>query len=144
MEYVTISFDVDTTNADAKLGFEFWLDSQLIIDIDHVAGPQHISHRMLDNDGEHQLKIVLKNKKPEHTSIDEQGNIVQDACLIVKNVKFDDIELGHMFTELAKYYHSYNSDQPQIVENFYEQMGCNGHVCLDFATPVYLWLLENM
>lgn len=144
MEQVTISFDVDTTNADAKLGFEFWLDSQLITDIDHVTGPQHVSHSMPDNDSNHQLKLVLKNKKPEHTSIDEQGNIVQDACLIVKNVKFDDIGLGHTFTKLAKYHHSYNSDQPEVVDDFYEHMGCNGYVCMDFATPCYLWLLENM
>lgn len=143
MEYVNLSFDIDTTNKDANLGFEFWLDSQMIVNIDHVTGPQTISHNIDDNDGKHQLKIVLKNKRPEHTVIDTQGNIVQDACLVVKNIKFDNILLPHM-TQLAKYYHSHNGDRPVVVDNFYEHMGCNGYVCLDFTTPSYLWLLENM
>jgi len=145
VEYNTIiNFDLDTTDVEAKLGFEFWINSHLIVNIDHVTGPYHIKHNISDDDGEHQLKIVLKNKKPEHTVIDQQGNIVQDACLIVKNIKFDDIPLGHTFTQLAKYHHSYNSDQPAVVENFYEHLGCNGYVCLDFTTPSYLWLLKNM
>lgn len=142
---VSIQFDIDTTDPAAKLGFEMWLDSKLVVEIDHVTGPQNIQYEVSDDDGEHELKFVLKNKTSAHTKIDEAGNIIQDARLIVKNLKFDEIELGYdCFTKLAKYHHSYNTDNEPVVETFYNEMGCNGHVVLNFTTPVYLWLLENM
>lgn len=142
---VTIQFEIDTTDPAATLGFELWLDSALIVDIDHVTGPQQIQHKVSDDEGEHELKFVLKNKMPMHTKIDEAGNIIKDATLIVKNVKFDEIDLGYdCFTKLAKYHHSYNTDQEPVVEPFYNEMGCNGYVVLNFTTPVYLWLLENL
>lgn len=141
----SIHFDIDTTDPAAALGFELWVDSVLIVDISHVTGPQHIQHTISDEDGEHELKFVLKNKTSQHTQIDEQGNIVKDARLIVKNLKFDEIELGFdCFTKIAQYHHSYNTDQTPVVETFYNEMGCNGYVVLNFTTPVYLWLLENM
>lgn len=142
---ISIHFDLDTTDATAALGFELWLDSQLLIDIDHVQGPQHIQQLISDDDGEHELKFVLKNKTSSHTRINEQGDIVNDARLLIKNVKFDEIELGYdCFTKLARYHHSYNTDQEPVAETFYGEMGCNGHVVLQFTTPAYLWLLENM
>jgi hypothetical protein len=142
---ISIQFDLDTTDASAALGFELWLDSQLLIDIDHVRGPQHIRQLVSDEDGEHELKFVLKNKTSDHTQINEQGDIVKDARLLIKNVKFDEIELGYdCFTKLARYHHSYNTDQEPVAETFYGEMGCNGCVVLQFTTPGYLWLLENM
>lgn len=142
---VCIQLDIDTTDSTAALGFELWLDSVLVVDIDHVQGPQNIQHLINDDDGEHELKFVLKNKTAEHTKIDQAGNIVQDARLIVNNVKIDDIELGHnCFTKLAKYHHSYNTDAEPVVDTFYTEMGCNGHVVLNFSSPVYLWLLDNI
>lgn len=142
---ISIKFDIDTTDPTASLGFELWLDSQQVVNIDHVTGLQHIEHQVSDDDGEHELKFVLKNKTSEHTKIDEAGNIVKDARLIVKDVKFDEIELGYdCFTKLAKYHHSYNTNREPVVDPFYNEMGCNGYVVLNFNTPVYLWLLENM
>lgn len=141
----SIHLDIDTTDPTAALGFELWIDSTKVVDIDHVSGPQHIQQSITDDEGEHELKFVLKNKTSDHTKIDEAGNIVKDARLIVKNVKFDEIELGYdCFTKLAKYHHSYNTDQAPVVDTFYNEMGCNGYVVLNFTTPVYLWLLENM
>lgn len=142
---VCIQFEIDTTDPTAALGFELWLDSVVVLNIDHVQGPQNIQHIMADDDGQHELKFVLKNKTSQHTKIDEAGNIVQDARLIVKNIKFDDIELGYdCFTKLARYHHSYNTDGAVVTDTFYNEMGCNGYVVLNFNTPVYLWLLENM
>ena len=142
---ISIQFDLDTTDSTAALGFELWLDSKLVVDVDHVRGAQQIIQPVSDEGGEHELKFVLKNKTTDHTKVDDQGNIVKDACLIVKNIKFDEIDLGYdCFTKLARYHHSYNTDQAPVVETFYGEMGCNGYVVLQFTTPGYLWLLENM
>ena len=112
---------------------------------DHVQGPQELSVEVNDDDlFEHSLRIVLYGKCQEHTRIDESGNIVSDANLLIKDVAFDEIQLGHMFTKLAVYTHDYNGTGTEAQHQFYGEMGCNGTVELKFSTPIYLWLLEHM
>jgi hypothetical protein len=86
----------------------------------------------------------MKNKIQEHTVVDSDGNIISDAMLTIANITFDDIKLGHLFTEQAVYHHDFNGTQDPIKDKFFGDMGCNGYVSLRFTTPIYLWLLENM
>lgn len=140
----TISCTLDTTNPDASLGFEAWVDDQKFFDSNHVQAQQPIVIEITDNDGEHELRFVLKNKISDHTQVDAAGNIVADAMLIVTDLAFDEIQLGHMVTEQAVYTHDFNGTQQEIQDEFYSEMGCNGTVSLKFSTPIYLWLLEHM
>jgi hypothetical protein len=141
---ISISFELNTSNDQAELGFEAWVDDGKFVDIDHVQGRQLIKIDMSDTDGEHTLEIILKNKKEMHTKIDADGNIVSDAVLNVSDLAFDEIKLGHMVTKLATYIHNFNGTKELTQEQFYGEMGCNGTVSLKFTTPIYLWLLENM
>ena len=140
----TINFTVDTTDGTVPLGFEMWLDGTLAHDIKHVTGSTELSYSIPDDDGQHELKFILKNKLPEHTSIDENGNILKDALLSITQLEFDGIKLGQMLNDLARYQHNYNGTGQTVDESFAGFMGCNGTVSLKFTTPVYLWLLENM
>jgi hypothetical protein len=142
---VAISCTLDTTNPLATLGFELYVDDQKFFDTDHVQAQQKIVLEIADDDGEHELRFILKNKTSNHTQIDEAGNIVSDARLIVKDLAFDEIQLGHIVTEQAVYTHSQNNHfQSTVEDKFYGEMGCNGTVSLKFSTPIYLWLLEQM
>jgi hypothetical protein len=141
---VSITFELKTTNGLAELGFEAWVDDTKFIDIAHVQGAQQITIDMPDVDSDHELRLVLKNKTEAHTQINEQGAIVSDALLTINDIAFDEIKLGHMFAQLTTYSHDVNGTKELIQDKFYGQMGCNGTVSLKFATPVYLWLLENM
>ena len=145
MSNTTISCTLDTTNPTASLGFEAWVDDQKFFDSNHVQARQPIVIEIADNDGEHELRFVLKNKTSDHTQVDETGNIVADAMLIVTDLAFDEIQLGHMVTEQAVYTHDFNGTK-QLTQDklFYREMGCNGTVSLKFSTPIYLWLLEHM
>ena len=140
----TISFQLDTSNAESKLGFETWVNDQKFFDTDHVQAQQQISIEIPDDDGDHELRFVLKNKTTQHTKIDESGNIVSDSVLIINSLAFDEIQLGHMTTELAVYTHDFNGTEQPAQHQFYSEMGCNGTVSLKFSTPIYLWLLEHM
>ena len=140
----TISFTLDTTDPDASLGFEAWVNDQKFFDSDHVQARQPIVIEIDDDDGEHEIKFVLKNKNSDHTQVDETGNIVADARLIVTDLAFDEIQLGHMVTEQAVYTHDFNGTGQLTQDKFYNEMGCNGTVSLKFSTPIYLWLLEHM
>ena len=141
---VTITCTVDTTAPVAALGFEAWIDDQKFFDTDHVQAQQQIFVEIADNDGERELKFVMKNKTSDHTQVNEAGNIVADANLIVTDLAFDEIQLGHILTEQAVYTHDFNGTQQEIQDKFYKEMGCNGTVSLKFTTPIYLWLLEHM
>ena len=144
MTSTTISCIVDTTNSAAALGFEAWINNQKFFDSDHVQAQQQIVVEIADDDGEHELRFVLKNKTSEHTQVDGAGNIVSDARLIVTDLEFEEIALGHILTEQAVYTHNFNGTQKEIQDKFYGEMGCNGIVSLKFTTPIYLWLLEHM
>jgi len=142
---VSISCTLDTTDSLAELGLEAWINDHKFFHTDHVLARQQISVEINDEDGnEYELRFVMKNKTSDHTTIDEGGNITADARLIITDLNFDEIALGHMFTELAIYTHDFNGTGATTQHKFYSEMGCNGTVSLKFATPIYLWLLEHM
>jgi hypothetical protein len=109
-----------------------------------VAGLVNILHEVSDADAEHELRVVLKNKQPEHTQIDDQGNITKDAVLTIDRIEFDGIELNDLFIKNNEYRHSFNSTKEPTVNKCYQEMGCNGTVSLKFKTLFYLWLLETI
>lgn len=142
---VTISFTLDTTDAGAALGFEAWIDDRKCLDVGHVKETQKITVELEDTDGaEHELQLILKNKTAEHTRIDEHGNMLTDARIIISDMAFDEIRLGHMFAEHTVYTHNFNGTSSTTQDKFYGELGCNGTVSLKFTTPMYLWLLEHM
>jgi hypothetical protein len=142
---VTITFNLATTDATAELGFEAWIDERKFLDLDHVKETQSVTVELDDQDDtEHELRLVLKNKTTAHTQVDEHGNIVADARLVITDLAFDEIQLGHMLVEQAVYTHDFNGTGEIIQDEFYGELGCNGTVSLKFATPMYLWLLEHM
>jgi hypothetical protein len=143
-EQVQLACTISSTNPTAAVGLEIWIDDTQIYNTEHVTEPINFVHDFEGPDGEHHVRFVMKNKTPEHTVVDDNGNITKDAVLSVANVAFDDIELGHVFVDRAVYHHNFNGSQDAIEDKFFGPMGCNGHVSLQFTTPIYLWLLENM
>jgi hypothetical protein len=141
---VQISCILNTNNPAAKLGFEAWVDDQQFINVEHVQAEQPILIDLPDDEADHELKFILKNKNIENTKIDDSGNIVEDSTLTLKDLAFDEMKLGHMFTELAVYTHNFNGTGSETQQQFFGEMGCNGTVSLKFSTPIYLWLLEHM
>jgi hypothetical protein len=141
---VKISCVIGTTNNTVPLGMEIWLDDQQIFNQDWVAESQTTSYDMSDLDAEHELRFVMKNKTVDHTNVDESGAIVKDACLVISNLAFDEMVLGHIVTEKAVYTHDFNGNGSLTQHKFFGQIGCNGVVSLKFTTPMYLWLLENL
>ena len=86
----------------------------------------------------------MSGKTRRHTRLDAQGNITYDACLKITDISFDDISISDLLSQKAVYNHDFNGSGEQTQDRFYETMGCNGSVDLEFSTPIYLWLLENM
>jgi len=145
MTKILVSFDLTSSDYTVPLGFEVMLNDVVLFSVDHVAEATPVSLEINNDEDEnkHEFKFVMKNKTQEHTVVDDDGNIVTNAMLSIANVAFDEIKLGHTFTKNAVYHHDFNGSQDPVEDKFYGDMGCNGHVSLQFTTPVYLWLLEN-
>ena len=144
MDTVSFSCTITPTTAAVPLGIEIWIDNQKLFDQAHVQENHRISTDFSDEDGEHELRLVLKNKLSEHTRVDANNTIVSDARISVSNIEFDGIALNQLVPALAEYQHNFNGTGELSVHKFYGELGCNGTVTLKFTTPIYLWLLEHM
>jgi hypothetical protein len=123
---------------------EIWIDNQKLFDQAHVQESHKFSTDLLDDDGEHELRFVLKNKLSEHTQVDADNKIISDARISVSNIEFDGIALNQLVPDLAEYQHNFNGTGELSTHKFYGELGCNGTVTLKFTTPIYIWMLENM
>jgi len=142
----TVQFNcvVSSTDFSVPLGMEIWLDDHRLFDTDHVDQTYTIQHDISDDDGDHELRFVLKNKLLEHTQVDADGNIIRDNTLSVSDIEFDSIDCQYLVTTVARYQHDFNGTGDATTQRFYGEMGCNGTVSIKFSTPIYIWLLENM
>jgi hypothetical protein len=143
-DQIKLKFTIASTDYSVPLGMRVFLDNTIIYENSHVLLEQQIEHLMPDTDGEHELSFELFGKKPEHTKINEAGEILSDAMLSISGVEMDEIDIHQIFQKIAVYHHDVNGTQAPVEEKFYDKMGCNGAVKLKFTTPGYLWLLENM
>lgn len=139
------SCKIGTTNALVPLGLEIWINREQLLALTPVNSTVTFQKALDDlADGPHELKFILKNKTSEHTVIDDNGAIVADATVTISDVAFEEIDLGQLLIDHAVYEHDFNGTQQLGQHKFYGEMGCNGTVSLEFTTPIYIWLLENM
>jgi hypothetical protein len=143
MEMCKLSLEISAPGG--HIGVQIRLDTQVVFDSHNALNKQVIEYTFRDLvDATHVLEIEMMGKLPTDTKIDLQGNILSDKSITVENLAFDEIALGHLVTELATYTHNFNGSQDTIQDQFFGSMGCNGIVKLEFTSPVYLWMLENM
>jgi len=96
-------------------------------------------------EGQHRLIIELHNKNKYQTVL-ENDKIIKDQLLNINNISFDEIDIGYLSHRLSKYYpdqNVYNQAVPLLVNNCVN-LGYNGRWELEFTTPIYIWLLENI
>jgi len=144
LETAKISFDVETSDAECLLGLEIWIDNTLLLKNNHVQDKVTFVHDISDDDGEHELRVVLTGKTSDHTEIDEAGTIIKDATLAISNFEIDGLDVNQLFLEKCVYTHDFNGTQAEVADTFHGVAGCNGTISFQFSTPIYLWLLENM
>ena len=141
---IPISFDVNTSDPAVPLGLTVRFDGAEVFNSAHITQQTSINIECSDDDGDHVLEIEMLGKLPEHTKINEAGEITQDAVLKLSNIVIDGINIEKIFTDVAEYTHNFNGHGDTVTERCYDTLGCNGIMRLKFTTPVYLWLLENM
>lgn len=141
---IILKCNISSTNSSVPLGMRVSIDNQTVYENLHVKNEENFEFAIIDDNAEHDLVFELFNKLPEHTKINNAGEIVEDALLVINDLTIDDINISEVLRKLAVYSHDYNGSQPLAEGKFYGTLGCNGNVKLKFAAPIYLWLLENL
>ncbi len=144
METIAIQFDLTTNDVHSGLSLEISFNNKSLQTIDATEPTQKIQLSIDCDLGDQILSFTLKNKTPQHTVINAQGEIVKDACIIIENFVIDHVALEHTFYEQCRYHHDFNGSQEPIDDDFFGTIGCNGTVSLKFASPVYRWLVDTM
>jgi hypothetical protein len=99
------------------------------------------------------LDIILSKKDSSQTVVSEDGDIIKDQLLKITSIEVDDIDIATLIYEgvyTPKYSEPWASQQRKSGKNLPEsfknvtQLGHNGTWSLQFETPFYMWLLENL
>jgi len=139
------NFSFKVKSSGKPLDLEVKLDNIIIHDLTIDSGITPVTIELDDDvEADHCLEIILKNKTPEHTTVDENNNIVEDSELVFSDIMVDEIDIEEMLYFQAKYSHKFNGGGELTEENFYGTIGCNGTVEINLQTPIYMWLLENL
>jgi hypothetical protein len=144
METIAIQFDLTTNDVHSGLSLEITFNDKLLQTVDATEPTQKIQFGVDCVPGNQLLGFTMKNKTPQHTVIDDQGDIVKDSCLSIENFVIDHVALEHTFYEQCRYNHDFNGSQESIDDDFFGTIGCNGTVSLKFTSPVYRWLVDTM
>ena len=108
-------------------------------------------HELVEGE-KYDLQIVRSNKDAKQTMV-ENGVIIKDQLLNIKSIEIDEIDIGALVYEGV-----YTPDYPEpwatqqkeagteLPESFKNvtKMGHNGVWSLQFESPFYMWLLENL
>lgn len=109
---------------------------------------------------EHELKegekyrlIINRSGKNSRQTVVENGQIIKDQLLHIKSIEIDEIDIGALIYNgvyTPKYPEPWASEQAvagnKLPESFKNvtAMGHNGRWELEFTSPFYMWLLENL
>jgi hypothetical protein len=95
-------------------------------------------------EGPTKLIVRFENKESTDTLKDDETRedytIVDDMLLNIESIEIDEIDLGNLLYT-AKFI---GDDPARPVLDKCKHMGWNGAWTLEFASPFYIWLLENI
>jgi hypothetical protein len=93
-------------------------------------------------EGPASLKIRLENKTDSDTIENEDKTaIVKDLLLNIVSVEIDEIDLGNLIYEKTRFVAD-DTNRPTLEQCV--NLGWNGTWILEFESPLYIWLLENI
>jgi len=104
-------------------------------------------------EGENYSLIIERSGKDTTQTVVEDNKIIKDQLLHIKSIEIDEIDLGALVYEgvyTPHYPEPWASQQAaigNILPDSFKNVTCighNGRWKLGFASPFYMWLLENL
>jgi len=107
----------------------------------------------LEEGKSHSLLLKRYGKDGKQCVVNDKGDILKDQLLHISEIEIDDINIGSLVYEgiyTPEYPEPWASQQakagvelPKDFKNV-KEMGHNGTWTFSFASPFYMWLLENL
>jgi hypothetical protein len=121
------------------------INDSLLFDTTAKQATQSVTCELSEEPRDHVLTLVMSGKNHNHTTIDDTGEIISDVYVNIDKLEFEELDMKEIYC-LGKpcYTHSFNSTQPEFLDEFYGIVGCNGTVRIEFSTPIHLWLLDHI
>jgi len=97
---------------------------------------------LVEDDRLYKLNFTLHDKSKYDTVL-ENDNIVKDTLIKIRKIELDDVDITSMLPinqDTFYYIHDGSTEK----HAFYDTMGVNGTSTVEFTTPFYVWLLENL
>jgi len=145
MDKINFSCIVDNTIPSKPINLQILLDNAVMFK-SSISSKKKISFLFDDEKNNHrEIKFLISGKDNSYVMLDNTGNIINSAELLITNISFNDTDITDIITiSPLEYKHNYNGNGETVTGKFYNTAGCNGEITLNFSTPIYLWLLENM
>lgn len=101
----------------------------------------------IEDDTNNFLTIEYQNKDPKHdVVIGHDGEVVRDKRVEITNIFIEDVPIDfHSLVDPSVIKYETNDTSGQDSVGFSAtKLAWNGKTTLQFTTPVYIWLLENL
>ena len=159
MDKENLRFRIGLSGSTTRKQPEFLIkiDDEKLIHNKLTAAPKVTEYFDFDytlEEGDHYIKIELLNKGFGDTVVDQNGEIIDDLLLNIDSIEIDDIEVGAIKWTGSIYEpiypERYEREQNRNGVALEKQikncvnLGWNGTWKLQFASPFYIWLLENI
>lgn len=144
----TAHFSCEISNSDpaVPLILKIYVDGINVATLNPVPSVYQFESLVDDNEvtENHCIEFELLGKLPDHTVINDQGDIIKDAVVQIRNKQFELIPVDTVFDQRTQYRHDFNGSGEEIDDEFFGILGCNGRARFEFTTPIYIWMLENL
>ena len=146
VEQLHFKIGISGTFWDKRPVYTVVLNDQTVVDQQSVAlasdEVEYIEFDQEITEGSNVLKIRLENKDRSDTVQNEDKTaIVKDMLLNIVSIEIDEINLGQLIWD-ASSFTSDDADRPTLKNCV--NLGWNGTWQLEFTSPFYIWLLENI
>ena len=146
METVNIKFTLEPEWFNNAPKIKVAINDQTLIDTQLETKLNFNQTVELIDDCDHQLTFTLYDKNKYDTVI-KDGVIQKDTLIKISNIELEEIDLMSILS-LKKdlFYYEHNNNGSTELERYtlYDTLGCNGTATINFSTPCYVWLLENL
>ena len=146
METVEVKFTLEPTWFDNAPKIKVAINNNILLDTQLEEKLDFKKAVELNEDSSHQLTFTLYDKTNNDTVV-KDGVIEKDTLIKISNIELEDTDLTSMLSlnkELFYYEHDTNSSTQLEKHTLYDTLGCNGTATINFTTPFYIWLLENL
>ena len=149
-EKLNFKINLSGTGSPHPCKFRILVNNDLLIeDLSKPTSTVYEFYKEIE-EGVHCLKIELLNKKNIHVKKDNLGNIIEDFLLNIHSIEIDEINLGSIVWTHSNYHPIYPDNYLDVEQKNKKtvtncvNLGWNGTWELEFSSPYYMWLLENI